>query len=147
MDVNSLDSDALEANLKRLLSTERGAQVAFLERCLRVVVEQAAKRADPAALDRRPPPRPHDENSPYISADVERQVRQRDQNRCASPTPEGTCGSTYKLQVHHVVPFAKGGKTTLSNLRLACQPHNLSYARLDFGDAFIDAKIRASRGG
>ena len=48
-----------------------------------------------------------------------------------SPTPNGVCGSTHRLQIHHLIAVAKGGKTTLDNLRLACQNHNLLYARPD----------------
>ena len=119
---------------------------AVLERCLRTVVDQAAKRGDPAALLRHVvSSTPQDPDRSYISASLERQVRQRDNGRCAALTASGICGSTHRLEIHHVVPVGKGGKTTLENLLLVCRDHNQMYARLDFGDAFIDAKIGGAR--
>jgi hypothetical protein len=47
-------------------------------------------------------------------------VWRRDQGRC------GICGSKYMLEVDHVVPFSKGGKTELKNLRLLCRAHHKS---------------------
>jgi 5-methylcytosine-specific restriction endonuclease McrA len=37
------------------------------------------------------------------------------------------------LQIDHIVPFAKGGKTEASNLRTLCRAHNLLMAELEFG--------------
>lgn len=49
--------------------------------------------------------------------------------RCAHIDDDGNhCGETSysKLEVDHVVPWSKGGKTTLDNARLLCKSHNAS---------------------
>ena len=45
-------------------------------------------------------------------------VWRRDQGRCR------ICGSKYMLEVDHVVPYSKGGKTELKNLRILCRAHD-----------------------
>jgi 5-methylcytosine-specific restriction endonuclease McrA len=56
------------------------------------------------------------------------------------------CGSTHRVQFDHVHPFALGGESTVSNIRLTCAAHNLLAARRVFGDALMDrfAPPRAS---
>lgn len=75
---------------------------------------------------------------------VLREVRRRDEDRCAFVGTEGRCPSTYRLQVHHVVPYAAGGPNTVSNLELRCQAHNIYEAEQHFG-AEVIAAARASR--
>ena len=73
-----------------------------------------------------------------VPAEVERQVRQRDGNRCATVGPDGhVCGSTYQLELHHLRAVARGGQTTVDNLILACRRHNDWLARLEFGEAHV----------
>jgi hypothetical protein len=38
------------------------------------------------------------------------------------------------------VPLAKGGETTVDNLRLLCRPHNQFEAKRAFGAGFIESK-------
>jgi hypothetical protein len=40
------------------------------------------------------------------------------------------CGSGYMLEIDHILPFAKGGRTELGNLRVLCRVHNLLLAEL-----------------
>ena len=62
--------------------------------------------------------------------------------------PDGKrCGATRGLEVDHRHPFARGGETNASNLRLFCRPHNQLRARLEFGDARIEMAIAESRAG
>ena len=37
------------------------------------------------------------------------------------------------LEFHHVVPFADGGDTSITNLQLRCRTHNALEARNYFG--------------
>jgi len=60
-------------------------------------------------------------NPRHIPAHVEREVRRRDQGRCQYPIDGGgTCGSTWQLQLDHLVPVALGGEGTVANLRCTC---------------------------
>ena len=45
-------------------------------------------------------------------------VYQRDNNRCRK------CGSTHNLEVDHIYPISKGGKTTFNNLQTLCHRCN-----------------------
>ena len=73
-----------------------------------------------------PPSRPR-----AIPAEVEREVRLRDRNRCLFPLDAGgVCGSTHRLELDHVVPVALGGLATAANLRVVCAFHNGFAARL-----------------
>lgn len=50
----------------------------------------------------------------YIPANIKKQVYERDQGRCVK------CRGTYKLEYDHLKPFAQGGESSVSNLRLLC---------------------------
>ncbi len=64
-----------------------------------------------------------------IPAQIRRMVWKRDQS-CTyqNPTTQKRCGSTFRLQLEHLVPFALGGIHTLENVTLRCQSHNLHAA-------------------
>jgi 5-methylcytosine-specific restriction endonuclease McrA len=62
--------------------------------------------------------------SRYIPAAVRRAVLERDGGQCAFVGTRGRCQEQGFLELHHVVPFAKGGTTTIDNLQLRCRAHN-----------------------
>jgi hypothetical protein len=69
-----------------------------------------------------------------IPAAVKRAVWARDGARCCWPLDGGgTCGSTHRLELDHVVPWARGGEATVDNLRIVCHRHNAAAARAAFG--------------
>ena len=46
-------------------------------------------------------------------------IYQRDGNRCRK------CGSRYNLEIDHIIPIAKGGKSTMNNLQTLCHRCNV----------------------
>jgi hypothetical protein len=69
---------------------------------------------------------------------VKRAVWARDGGCCAWRLEDGSvCGTRRRVQYDHVRPEAHGGKSTVENVRLLCQAHNL-LARRIFGDAWMD---------
>lgn len=47
------------------------------------------------------------------------------------------CPATHGLEFDHIKPFALGGESLESNLRLTCKPHNLLNAENAFGKEFM----------
>ena len=67
--------------------------------------------------------------SRYIPTDVRREVWRRDRGCCSYVDQHDQhggrrCGSRYRLEIDHIVPFALGGATELFNLRLRCGAHH-----------------------
>jgi 5-methylcytosine-specific restriction endonuclease McrA len=61
----------------------------------------------------------------YIAASVKDEVFTRDRGRCTYVGASGRrCASTRALQIDHIEPIARGGKSTRGNLRLLCAFHN-----------------------
>jgi hypothetical protein len=70
-----------------------------------------------------PRTRPEDRRKPSLG--LRSKVMERDQSRCqicgrGPPTEDRDC----RLHVDHIMPFAKGGKTTFENLRVLCSDCN-----------------------
>jgi 5-methylcytosine-specific restriction endonuclease McrA len=61
----------------------------------------------------------------------------RDRGRC---THSG-CSSKHKLQYDHIKPLARGGETSVINLRLLCQTHNMLAARREYGEEKISGYL------
>ena len=112
--------------------------------------------APPLALAPTEPPSPR-RTGPreHIPADVRRTVWERDQGRCTWPLDGGgTCGSTHRLELDHIVPWARWGDETADDLRVVCHQHNALAARQAFGAQYMSryagarrAKERPSVGG
>jgi hypothetical protein len=115
----------------------------ILRHCFRVTLGAVRKRR--RGGDRRGPARAVDPASRTIPAEVRRAVWDRDGGACAFVAASGKrCGSTRRLELHHLVPHARGGASTIDNLSLRCSTHNLYHAELDFGPQHI-ARARAAR--
>jgi 5-methylcytosine-specific restriction endonuclease McrA len=70
---------------------------------------------------RRTEPRKH------VPAAIFRAVWKRDGGRCSWPLDSGgACGSTHRLELDHVVPWARWGGETVDDLRVVCHAHKRS---------------------
>ncbi len=130
-------SGAARAKLERARDLLRhvvphGDPAAIVDRALTVLVEQLEKSRYAAA--HRPAARPRATSTPrHVPAAIRRAVWTRDERRCAFAGVDGRCRETGWLELHHVVPFARGGPTTVENLALRCRAHNAYEAERDFG--------------
>ncbi len=130
-------SGAARANLDRARDLLRhavpnGDPAEIVDRALSVLVEQLEKSRCAAA--HRPTARPHTTSTPrHVPAAIRRAVWARDEGRCAFVGADGRCRETGWLELHHVVPFARGGPSTVENLELRCRAHNAWEAERDFG--------------
>lgn len=97
----------------------------------------ATSRAAKAQASEPTPPR-REGRREAIPAAVKRAVWQRDGGRCSWPLDGGgRCGSTHRLELDHIVPWAQGGEDTASNLRVVCHRHNALAARRAFGERMM----------
>jgi 5-methylcytosine-specific restriction endonuclease McrA len=106
----------------------------FLER-----VDPQRKRQKSRRRQAKPqhPPRAESmtRESRHITAEEKENVWNRDKGRCTYVGSDGKrCDSTHSLQYdHYPIPFARGGPSKASNLRLLCAHHNRYTAEKTFG--------------
>jgi 5-methylcytosine-specific restriction endonuclease McrA len=87
-------------------------------------------------------------NPRYIPNAIRRAVRERDQDRCTFVSHTGhRCESGRFLEFDHIEPVARGGRSTIENLRLRCRAHNQYQAEQAFGVAFMSNKRRCTSHG
>lgn len=105
----------------------------------------AGKRNDPAKPSRAASAGPKKnqqqkrERSRHIPRSVRDKVYARDKGRCTFVSSGGRrCGSTWDLQIDHIVPFARGGDNSPGNLRLLCGKHNRLEAKRAFGEKHME---------
>jgi len=133
--------EKLEAAKDALSHAKPGAGAeAILEAGLDLILARRAKRR---ALVERPrkatAPPPAAADTGHIPAEVRRAVWTRDEGRCQWPLDSGdTCGATHPVELDHVLPRARGGPSTVDNLRILCRRHNDLAARLAFGEQWME---------
>jgi hypothetical protein len=73
--------------------------------------------------------------SRYISRFTLRKIKQRDQHRCQyrDPKTQRQCEAKFFLQNEHIIPFAKGGTSEITNLQQLCPAHNRLRAVEQYG--------------
>jgi hypothetical protein len=81
--------------------------------------------------------------SRHIPAAVRREVWRRDGARCAFVGQQGRCAERGFLELHHIVPFAKGGAATVANIALRCRAHNAYEAEQHFGSFVLREQAEA----
>ncbi|HYG68869.1 MAG TPA: HNH endonuclease signature motif containing protein [Anaeromyxobacteraceae bacterium] len=130
--------EKLEAAKDRLGHACPGGTAAeVLEHCLDVALAEHAKRN---GVVEKPRKEPRASGGRHVPAYVKREVIRRAGGwRCEWVLENGKrCGCSRRLQFDHIQPVALGGKSTVENVRLVCQAHNLLAARRTFGDSLID---------
>ena len=74
----------------------------------------------------------------YLPKAVKREIFARDHGQCCFVSHDGVrCTERKYLHFDHLLPFAKGGVTESSNLRLLCPTHNRLMAEREFGAEFM----------
>ena len=93
----------------------------------------------PAEVPKEPTPR-------RPSAEVAREVYERDEGQCTFIAPDGRrCGAREFVEYDHIEPHAWGGEPTAANLRLRCRAHNQLYARQCYGDHHMATAVARAR--
>jgi 5-methylcytosine-specific restriction endonuclease McrA len=118
---------------------------AVLKRALGLLVSQLEKRKF-AVTDRPRRTSKGSDDPDSVPAHVRRAVYLRDGGRCTYVCPETgkRCASCRRLEYDHIIPRARGGKSTKENLRLRCRAHNQLAAEQEFGRAFMQRKRNES---
>ena len=82
----------------------------------------------------------------YIPAAVKHAVWERDGGRCTFTSDSGKrCSAESLLEFDHEVPVARGGQSTVENIRLRCRAHNQYAAECAFGAGFMSDKREEAR--
>jgi 5-methylcytosine-specific restriction endonuclease McrA len=117
-----------------------------LNRALKLLVRALENRRF-AECDRPNPNRERASQRPrHIPAHVRREVSRRDGGRCTFVGENGhRCEERTRLEFDHVMPVAKGGTSTVANLRLRCRDHNAYEATRQFGEGFMQGKREQAR--
>jgi hypothetical protein len=127
--------------LRHRIPTGDVAQV--MELALAALVEKLEKQRL-AATERPRASRGVTPGSRAIPSAVKRAVWVRDGGRCAFiGNGNRRCRETGFLEFHHVVPYARGGEATVTNIALRCRSHNQYEAKLEFGP-FDPSTVRES---
>jgi hypothetical protein len=135
--------EKLDAAKAALSHTHPGASPdEILEAGLDLLLARAAKRRGLVEKPRDAKGAPESKGD-RIPAHVRRTVWKRDGGRCQWPLDSGgICGSSERLELDHVIPRARGGASTIANVRLLCRFHNDLSARRAYGDDWMDRFTR-----
>jgi hypothetical protein len=116
-----------------------------LETAMRLYVEKLRKQKF-GATDAPRPARERSPDSRYVPHEVRRAVWNRDGGRCTFVSCDGhRCEERSGLEFDHIRPFAIGGDSSASNVRLLCSTHNQYEAERTYGADFMSHKrVRAA---
>ncbi len=117
---------------------------AVLKRGLQALVATLRKKR--YAATSQPRETPVHANARHVPRAVVRAVSERDGGQCAFKSPDGRrCTERMNLEFDHVIPFARGGQTTVANVRQLCPVHNQHEAERVFGVEHMREQRAASR--
>ena len=115
-----------------------------LKRGLQALVESL--RNAKYATTSKPREAPVNANGRHVPRSLVRAVSERDGCQCTFVGPDGRrCTERSDLQFDHRIPFARGGRTTVDNLRQLCGPHNQHEAEHVYGVEHMRERRAASR--
>ena len=120
---------------------------AVLERALRALVEKLERRKF-AAIPKPRPARPSrsSQGGRHTPAEVRRTVWKRDGAQCTFVSDAGRrCEAKRLLEFDHAEPVARGGESSVANLRLRCRAHNQFTAERTYGVEFMRQKRERAR--
>jgi hypothetical protein len=125
---NGVDYDALFDELTEVFLDKSDPERRIVRRHKRN--GSYSKPCKPALKNHRETDRPR-----RIPQAVKDAVWVKYKGRCAFVGPKGKrCNSTHNLQFdHYPIPFARGGPSTVDNLRLLCAKHNRYTGEMTFG--------------
>ena len=145
--------DKVEQARSALSHSHPGASTdAIFEVGLDLIIERHAKRRGLVKNPRKkqaprersalvsPSPAAAKARARYVPAAIRRAIWARDQAKCQWPTHDGSiCGSTCRVELDHIEPFAKGGRILKpEDGRLLCKSHQDVFARRVYGDEVMD---------
>jgi 5-methylcytosine-specific restriction endonuclease McrA len=118
----------------------------LIKRAMRELVERLEKRK--CAATSPPRPRRGEARDRQVPAEIRRTVWHRNGGQCTFVSDAGKrCDARKPLEYDHVIPVARGGETTVANLRLRCRVHNQHAAECTFGAEFMRGKRGQARRG
>ena len=113
---------------------------------LRALVSRLEKRKYGAADQPRAISERSNQDPRHLPARVKRAVFARDRGRCTFVGSNGhRCEGRRFLEFDHVFEVARGGESTVENVRLRCRAHNQYEAEQSFGRDFMRTKVDASQ--
>ena len=115
-----------------------GDLAAVLDRALDALLEKLERHL--VLVDGSGPTRPTT-SIRHVPAGARRAVRARDGDHCTYVSDDGVrCEERRALELDHIVPVARGGESSVANLRLRCRAHNQLEAEKLFGAGFMQEK-------
>jgi 5-methylcytosine-specific restriction endonuclease McrA len=135
--------------LKALLAHQvpSGDLAEILDRAMAIAIRELEKRKFGAGVRRRrgeavsaAKPR-----SRHIPSAVREQVWKRDGGQCTFVCEDGRRCAEQRVEFDHVLEFARGGESTVANLRLRCHAHNQHAAERAYGREFMQRKRAEAR--
>ena len=132
---------------KELLGHElpSGDDALVVDRALAEMVARLRKRKSGVCRTRRCQTPPSD-NPRHIPKRVKAAIWERDGAQCTFVGNTGhRCATRKYLEFDHIEPVARGGTSTVENLRLRCGAHNQFEAERTFGKGFMEQRRQVSR--
>jgi 5-methylcytosine-specific restriction endonuclease McrA len=143
-DVAQVLDRALDALIAEVQKKRFGVRKEHQRAGRRGADHSVAKPKSPSQAKPKENPRP--QRPRHIPAAIRRAVWERDRAQCTFLSPNGErCEARHFLEFDHVKPIARGGKPTVSGLRLRCQAHNQYEAERAFGPEFMRRKREKAR--